>query len=201
MRYYALKAKLKLSRYYIELISSLIRKNQFIQRIYNREGIATFELFFTFRYFFQFFFRVRVVDTYFSRLPQFADIINDAIQDLDPTIRVISEPGSYYVTSSFTLTSYLHSKRIISKDGKMMRMYYMNCGVFNSFLDELLGLQSRIPQLLFDVTRYLTLYSEQNYTAERYFFCYYNVIFYHCSQRATKSSLRVYGVRPPTRMI
>ncbi|XP_019883306.1 ornithine decarboxylase 1-like [Camponotus floridanus] len=78
----------------------------------------------------------------------FANIINDAIQDLDPSIRVISEPGSYYVASSFTLAAYIHSKRITPKNGKMMRMYYMNCGVFNSFIDELLGLQSRTPVLL-----------------------------------------------------
>ncbi|KAL6438463.1 hypothetical protein ACFW04_004514 [Cataglyphis niger] len=30
-------------------------------------------------------------------------------------------------------------------------MYYMNCGVYNSFLDELLGLQARIPELLFNL--------------------------------------------------
>lgn len=32
-------------------------------------------------------------------------------------------------------------------------MYYMNCGVYNSFLDDLLGVQSRVPQLLFEVIR------------------------------------------------
>ncbi|XP_032673355.1 ornithine decarboxylase 2-like [Odontomachus brunneus] len=81
---------------------------------------------------------------------EFASIINEAIQDLDPTIRVISEPGSYYVTSSFTLTTYLHSKRVILRDGERMRMYYINCGVFHSFVEELLGLKERIPQLLFE---------------------------------------------------
>ncbi|XP_012524638.1 ornithine decarboxylase isoform X2 [Monomorium pharaonis] len=83
-----------------------------------------------------------------SNIDEVANVINNAIQDLDPNIRVISEPGTYYVSSSFTLASYLHSKRITLNEGEIMRMYYMNCGVFNSFLDELLGIQARAPQLL-----------------------------------------------------
>ncbi|XP_072761190.1 antizyme inhibitor 2-like [Anoplolepis gracilipes] len=77
-----------------------------------------------------------------------AKIINNAIENLDPDIRVISEPGRYYVDSNFTLASYLHSKKLaVSENGELKRMYYMNCGVYNSFLDELLGLQARIPEL------------------------------------------------------
>ncbi|EFN89084.1 Ornithine decarboxylase [Harpegnathos saltator] len=83
-----------------------------------------------------------------TNIDEFASIINEAIRDVDPAIKVISEPGSYYVASSFTLASYLHSKRVILKGSKMIRMYYMNCGVFNSFIDELLGLRARVPQLL-----------------------------------------------------
>lgn len=88
-------------------------------------------------------------------------MINGAVKDLDPSIRVISEPGRYYVGSNFTLASYLHSKRIaVSEDGVLKRMYYMNCGVYNSFLDELLGVESRIPELLFEViARIITLVS------------------------------------------
>lgn len=32
-----------------------------------------------------------------------------------------------------------------------MRMYFMNCGVFHSFIEELLGLKARVPQLLSEV--------------------------------------------------
>ncbi|KAG5313157.1 DCOR decarboxylase, partial [Acromyrmex insinuator] len=72
-----------------------------------------------------------------KELDELAKIINDAIENLDPDISVISEPGRYYVDSSFTLASYLHSKRLaISDDDKTRRMYYMNCGVYNSFFDE-----------------------------------------------------------------
>ncbi|XP_014483710.1 PREDICTED: ornithine decarboxylase 2-like [Dinoponera quadriceps] len=83
---------------------------------------------------------------------QVANIVNEAIQDLDPAIRVISEPGRYYVSSSFTLASNLHSKRIVSKDDKTTRMYYMNCGVFNSFMENLMGLHIRVPRLLSEPT-------------------------------------------------
>lgn len=83
---------------------------------------------------------------------QFANFINDAIQDLDPDIKVISEPGRYYVTSAFTLASCLHSKRLARKNGKVTRMYFINIGTYNSFFEELMGLRSnRIPQILFEV--------------------------------------------------
>ncbi|EFN89086.1 Ornithine decarboxylase [Harpegnathos saltator] len=85
-----------------------------------------------------------------AEIDRFAKVINDATQDLDPAVRIISEPGRYYVSANFTLASYLHSKRIVSENGELKRMYYMNCGVYNSFLDELLGLQSRRPRLLFE---------------------------------------------------
>jgi len=32
-----------------------------------------------------------------------------------------------------------------------MRMYYANVGTFNSFLDEMISLKSRKPQILFEV--------------------------------------------------
>ncbi|XP_014483707.1 PREDICTED: ornithine decarboxylase 2-like [Dinoponera quadriceps] len=79
-----------------------------------------------------------------------AKIINKAIENLDPAIRVISEPGRYYVGANFTLASYLHSKRTVCENDEKKMMYYMNCGVYNSFFDELLGLQSRTPRLIFE---------------------------------------------------
>ncbi|XP_014484259.1 PREDICTED: ornithine decarboxylase 2-like [Dinoponera quadriceps] len=81
-----------------------------------------------------------------------ANIVNDAIQDLDPSIRIISEPGQYYVTSAFTLASFLHSKKVVRRSGKMMRMYYVNCGVYNSFIEEMMGLKARYPHFLFEPT-------------------------------------------------
>ncbi|XP_071563966.1 ornithine decarboxylase 2-like [Temnothorax nylanderi] len=79
-------------------------------------------------------------DTGGKEFNELATLINAAIENLDPNIRVISEPGKYYVESNFTLASFLHSKKlVISDDNKTRMMYYTNCGVYNSFLDELLG--------------------------------------------------------------
>ncbi|KAG5313156.1 DCOR decarboxylase, partial [Acromyrmex insinuator] len=73
--------------------------------------------------------------------------------DIDK-INFISEPGRYYVISGFTLTSYLHSKRIVLKNGEMIRIYYINYGVFNSFFDEMmgfLGAHNYFPILIFNL--------------------------------------------------
>ncbi|XP_078050774.1 ornithine decarboxylase-like [Augochlora pura] len=79
------------------------------------------------------------------RLDIFARVINEAIKDLDPSIQIISEPGRFFVTSAFTIASYLHSKRLIHWKGKELRAYYVNCGVYTSFIEELLELKARIP--------------------------------------------------------
>ncbi|XP_076231000.1 ornithine decarboxylase 1-like [Calliopsis andreniformis] len=79
------------------------------------------------------------------QIDDLASIINDSIKDIDPSIKIISEPGQYYVTSAFTLVSYIHTKKIVPIEREMVQMYYINCGVYNSFLDELLNLKSRIP--------------------------------------------------------
>lgn len=86
------------------------------------------------------------------RIDNFASVINDAIQDIDPGITIISEPGRYYVASAFTLASYLHTKKFVPMGEKMIRMYYMSCGVYNSFMEELMNLKSRIPIPLYEPT-------------------------------------------------
>lgn len=40
-----------------------------------------------------------------------------------------------------------------------MRMYYINCGVYNSFFDEMMGFQSRCPQLLSEVILCFALFT------------------------------------------
>jgi len=58
-----------------------------------------------------------------------------------------------YIDLNFILASYLHFKRFaISDDGVTRRIYYMNCNVYNSFLNKLLGLQAKIPKSVFEVT-------------------------------------------------
>ncbi|XP_029036773.1 ornithine decarboxylase 1-like [Osmia bicornis bicornis] len=87
-----------------------------------------------------------------SCIDKLSSVINDAILDIDPSITIVSEPGQYYVASAFTLASYLHTKKIVPRGEKMIRMYYMNCGVYNSFVEELLDFKSRIPIPLYKPT-------------------------------------------------
>ncbi|KAK2581901.1 hypothetical protein KPH14_002358 [Odynerus spinipes] len=84
------------------------------------------------------------------QLDEFSNIVNNAIKDIDPAIQIISEPGRYYVTSAFTLAAYLHSKRTILKGNRLSHMYYVNCGVYGAFVEELLNLKSRHPISLFN---------------------------------------------------
>nr|XP_050868820.1 ornithine decarboxylase 1-like isoform X1 [Vespula vulgaris] len=84
------------------------------------------------------------------QIDKLSHIINDAIKEIDPTIEIISEPGRYYVTAAFTLASYLHSKRTISEGNSLKQMYYINCGVYSGFIEELLDLKSRCPISLFN---------------------------------------------------
>nr|XP_033330974.1 ornithine decarboxylase 2-like [Megalopta genalis] len=79
------------------------------------------------------------------RLDDLASVVNEAIKDLDPSVQIISEPGRYFVTSAFTIASYLHSRKLISWNEKEMRAYYVNCGVYSSFIEELLKLKARVP--------------------------------------------------------
>lgn len=89
----------------------------------------------------------------YTILLQFAGVINDALKDIDSTITVISEPGRYYVTSAFKLIAYLHGKKAIIDQDQRRYVYYINEGVFGSFKDELMGLETRFPISLNGVSR------------------------------------------------
>lgn len=87
--------------------------------------------------------------------------MNEALEYLDPSIEVISEPGRYYVESAFTLATHIHSKRILFDDEIAKRHYYINDGVFGSFLDELLGIVKRAPIPLRTVSRVIHTIKEK----------------------------------------
>lgn len=67
--------------------------------------------------------------------------MNQALDDFfdDLNVRVISEPGRFYVSSAFTLACNIHSIRKVTEEddqGKPFeshRMYYINDGVYGSF--------------------------------------------------------------------
>lgn len=75
-------------------------------------------------------------------------MINEALRDIDPSIRVISEPGQYYVCSAFKAVAFLHGKRTIADKGRKKHMYYVNDGVNGSFWDELVMMKARLPKVL-----------------------------------------------------
>jgi ornithine decarboxylase len=67
-----------------------------------------------------------------------AAIINEALETYFPDkgVRVIAEPGRFYVASAFTLATNIHSKKYIRNRetaGIDHIMYYINDGVYGSF--------------------------------------------------------------------
>nr|CAH7767246.1 unnamed protein product [Callosobruchus chinensis] len=54
----------------------------------------------------------------------------------DPTIKIIAEPGQYFVTSAFTLVTQIHSKKYLSgqNGSESTRIYYTDISVFNSMI-------------------------------------------------------------------
>lgn len=76
---------------------------------------------------------------------QFATVINEAIKDVDPSIEIISEPGQYFATSAFTLAACLHTKKLAYLNGEEIRMYHLNCGIYNSFFTILLKIYPTMP--------------------------------------------------------
>ncbi|XP_015586912.1 ornithine decarboxylase 1 isoform X2 [Cephus cinctus] len=78
-------------------------------------------------------------------LDEYAEVVNEALKNLDPSIEVISEPGRYYVASASSVVSYLHSKKIVPDGDNKKLIYYVSDGVYGSFIEELLNIRSRLP--------------------------------------------------------
>jgi ornithine decarboxylase len=68
---------------------------------------------------------------------QIAEVVNSALDEHFPDpelVRVIAEPGRYYVASAFVLATNIHSKREIPNGDELAHiMYYINDGVYGSF--------------------------------------------------------------------
>jgi ornithine decarboxylase len=74
-------------------------------------------------------------EEYFAEISQ---AINQALEEYFPddgNIRIIAEPGRYYVASAYTLaTNVIASREMIDPEtGNMKYMYYINDGVYGSF--------------------------------------------------------------------
>ncbi|XP_043470239.1 ornithine decarboxylase 1-like [Leptopilina heterotoma] len=78
-------------------------------------------------------------------LNQISNVINESIKNIDPSIKIISEPGRYYVTAAFVAVAHLFGKKTVIRDNEEVKMYYINDGTFGSFIEELLMMKARHP--------------------------------------------------------
>lgn len=68
-----------------------------------------------------------------------------------PSVRVIAEPGRYYVESSFTIATHIIARRTVQDDlkvGQPSYMLYMNDGVYGNFSGILFDHQKPTPKVL-----------------------------------------------------
>jgi len=74
--------------------------------------------------------------------PEICQVVRPALEQFFPTgsgVRIIAEPGRFYVSSAFTLATNVHSRRVINAngegadgDGMNSYMYYINEGLYAS---------------------------------------------------------------------
>ncbi|XP_066981523.1 ornithine decarboxylase-like [Macrobrachium rosenbergii] len=71
-------------------------------------------------------------------MEKFASVINSALDEYFPPqdhkdLKIIGEPGRYVSTSAFTLATSIRAKKTVVEDGQVVKMYYINDGVYCSF--------------------------------------------------------------------
>lgn len=91
----------------------------------------------------------------FSKIDEFSRKINKALDENFPMmeffgLRILSEPGRYFVESAFTLVAGIHSRKLTKDfDGNVQEvMYYLNEGVYSNFLFVPLGPETVEPLIL-----------------------------------------------------
>nr|CAD7459282.1 unnamed protein product [Timema tahoe] len=83
--------------------------------------------------------RTFIVLQFYFRKRFIADVINLALEEFfpDPSVKVIAEPGRFFVASAFALATNIHSKREVCNneqdDSVIHVMYYINDGVYGAF--------------------------------------------------------------------
>lgn len=86
-----------------------------------------------------------------SNFEAIASILGPAIDDyFPPSIRVIAEPGRYYVESAFTIAAHVIARRevLTPTTGDASYMLYMNDGVYGNFSGILFDHQQPVPKVL-----------------------------------------------------
>lgn len=87
-----------------------------------------------------------------DNLEEIAAVLGPSVDKyFPPSIRVIAEPGRYYVESSFTIATHIIARRTVQDDlkaGQPSYMLYMNDGVYGNFSGILFDHQKPIPKVL-----------------------------------------------------
>jgi ornithine decarboxylase len=101
-----------------------------------------------------------------------AAVLGPAVDQMFPrNIRVIAEPGRYYVSSAFTICTHVIARRTIGRDANGIHgesgdhhpeyMYYVNDGMYGSFNCILFDHQNPVPKGMYlcslDSTVFTTL--------------------------------------------
>ncbi|KAI9495027.1 ornithine decarboxylase [Zychaea mexicana] len=78
-----------------------------------------------------------------------AAVLGPAVDALfPPEVRVIAEPGRYYVASAFTVCTHVIGRRTVVAENETQYMYYVNDGMYGSFNCILFDHQEVYPQVL-----------------------------------------------------
>lgn len=88
----------------------------------------------------------------FTRIENFGCKVSKSIDENFPIdefadLKVIAEPGRYFVESAFTLAASVHSRKL-SKSADTVVMYYINEGIYSSFLYSVIGSEVFKPEVL-----------------------------------------------------
>ena len=82
---------------------------------------------------------------------EMAGVLSEALEDyFPPSVRIIGEPGRYYVASAFTLACNVIARREIQDfaTGKSSYMLYLNDGVYGNFSGIMFDHQHPVPHIL-----------------------------------------------------
>lgn len=80
-----------------------------------------------------------------------ASVLSNALDDNFPSsVRVIGEPGRFYVSSAFTIACHVISRRLVEESvrGPEKMMLYLNDGVYGNFSSIIFDHQHPVPEVL-----------------------------------------------------
>ena len=85
--------------------------------------------------------------TAFPKFREMAQVINQSLTEYYPekNLTIIGEPGRFYCESAFTLVTKIISKTLIQTKEEKTVMYYLNDGIYGSFMDAVIDNKTYKP--------------------------------------------------------